>query len=141
MLFGRIVHQDVDLAELLHCLLDGFSTELSLADITCDQQAFLALFLYQVPGLICVFVLFEIDNRNIRTLFCKGDRDCTTNSAIATSDERYSASQFSTTTMFFVLEPRPWLHFVFAARSSVLMLSWLKFLLPGHMNFPCDGPC
>src|SRR5438874_12253980 len=127
MLFGGVIHQNVDFAELLLRLIDSFSTELFLADIACDQQTFAALFLYQAPGLLCVLVLFEVHNRNIRAFFRKGYCDCAADPAVTASDDRHSVSQFSTTAMFFVFGSRPRLHFVFAARSSFLMLRWLEF--------------
>src|SRR6266480_7256800 len=142
MLFGGVVDQNVELAELFNGSLDSFSTELFLADIACDQQTFAALFLYQAPGLLCVLVLFEIDNRNVCIFFREGNPDCAADSAIAASDERHFISQFSTTQMFFILGPRPRLHFVFTPRSPLLMLRRLKFLFLGHreisraMDFP-----
>src|SRR6266567_4736507 len=132
MLFGRVVYQDVDLAELLHGLLDSFSTELFLADITCDQQTFAPVFFHQTPGFIRVLVLFEIDNRNVRTFFRKGNRNRAANPAVPASNERHFVSQFSTAAMLFVLGPRGRLHIVFAAGLSLLMLRRLKFLLLGH---------
>src|SRR6266403_4539515 len=141
MLFGRVVYQDVDLAELLHGLLDSFSTELFLADITCDQQTFAPVFFHQTPGFIRVLVLFEIDNRNVRTFFRKGYRNRAANPAVPASNERHFVSQFSTAAMFFVLGPWRRLHIVFAAGLSLLMLRRLKFLLLGHLKFSCDGFC
>src|SRR6266480_31704 len=142
ILFGVVIYQDVYFSELLLRLIDSFSTELFLADIPRDQQTFAALFLYQAPGLLCVLVLFEIDNRNVCIFFREGNRDCAADSAIAASDERHFISQFSTTQMFFILGPRPRLHFVFTPRSPLLMLRRLKFLFLGHreisraMDFP-----
>src|SRR6266496_5835859 len=132
MLFGRVVDQNIDLAELLHGLFDSFSTELFLADVTCDQQTFAPFFFHPTLGFIRVLVLFKVHDRNVRILFCKGNRDCTADSAVAAGDERHFISQFSTTAMFFVLGSRPRFHFVFAARLSLLMLRRLKVFLLGH---------
>src|SRR6266567_842686 len=71
-------------------------------------------------------------DRNLRTLFRKGNCDCAANPAVTASAERHFPSQFSTTAIFFVLGSRPRLHFVFAARSSVLMLRRLNFPFFGH---------
>src|SRR6266480_1280609 len=142
MLFGRVIYQDVDFAELLLRLLDSFSTELFLADIPRDQQTFTALLLYQAPGLVCVLVLFEIDNRNVCTFLRKGNRDRAPDSTIAASNECELISQFAAAQMFFVLGPRPRLHFVFTPRSPLLVLRRLKFFFLGHreisraMDFP-----
>src|SRR5207249_9796518 len=142
MLFGGVIHQDVDFAELLLRLLDSFSTKLFLADIPRDQQTFTALLLYQAFGLVCVLALFEIDNRNVCTCFREGNRDRAADSTIAASDECELISQFAAARMFFVLGPRLRLHFVFASRSPLLMLRRLKFLFLGHreisraMDFP-----
>src|SRR6266480_2822043 len=95
MLFGRVIYQDVDFAELLLRLLDSFSTELFLADIPRDQQTFTALLLYQAPGLVCVLVLFEIDNRNVCTFLRKGNRDRAPDSPIAASNECELIPQFA----------------------------------------------
>src|SRR5204863_8597068 len=132
MLFGRVVDQNIDLAELLHGLFHSFSTEPFLADITCDQQASAPCFYHQTLGFIRVLVLFKVQNRNVRIFFCKGTSNCAADPAVAASNDRYFISQFSSTAMCFVLCSRPRFHFVFTARLSLLMLSWRKLLPLGH---------
>src|SRR5207249_1270880 len=122
------VYQDVDLAEFLYSLLDSFSTKRLLTDISCDQQTSTAMFLHQTPGLVRVLFFFEVNGRDLGALFCKGNRNCAANPAVAASDDRNLVPQFSTAPMFFVLCSRSRLHFVFATRLLVLVLSWLKFL-------------
>ncbi len=132
MLLGSVIDHDIDLAELVHRLLDSFSTKLLIADIARDQQTFAPVFFHQALGLTRVLVFFEIGDRNVRSLFRKGNRDRATDPAVAAGDKRDLVSQLSAAVMLFILGYRARLHLVFAARLPVLMLGWLTFLVPGH---------
>src|SRR5438874_4542924 len=136
MLFGGVVDQNVELAELFDGLLDSFSTELFLTEIASNQQTFVPFFFHETPGFIRVLLLFKVHDRNVRALSRKGNCDCAADPAVSAGDDGHFVSQFSSTAMFFVFGSRPRPHFVFTARSSLLMLRWLEFLFLGHRDIP-----
>src|SRR5438067_1708927 len=68
MLFGSIVHNDIQLIELINSLLDGLSAKLFLADVAFDQQAFPAVLFHQILGFIRIFPLFQVNDRDTGAL-------------------------------------------------------------------------
>jgi hypothetical protein len=77
-------------------------------------------------------MLIEIHDRDLGSLFGKGNCGRAPYPAVASSDERYLATQLATPLMFRVVRLRARPHFIFPARLSRLRLLWLPFFLCGH---------
>ena len=137
MLFGCILHQDVNPAEFLHGLLDSFLTE-----------AFVARYRRRSTN-ICALLFppdawFRSRLSPLQGTRQKRPRPLLQRQSQLRGQSRchrqyigHFLSQFSITAMCFVIGPWPRLHFVFTARSPLLMLRWLKFLFFGHKRIPC----
>src|SRR5437762_6840283 len=141
MLFSRVVYQDVELGELLDGFRDGLSTELFLADVACNQQAFAAVFFHQAFCFVRVLFFFEIDHCNICAFFRESYGNGPAYPAVAAGDDRYLIPQFFTGAMRFILSLRSGPHFMFPARLLMLALAWLKFpfvrhRIPVHRKLP-----
>ena len=67
--------------------------------------------------------------------FDKADVTAADDAAVAATDDRHPALQFSTATMLLVLGSRPRLHFIFPARLLSLLLRRLRFLFLKHWTF------
>src|SRR5262245_60361349 len=90
MLLPRVVHQDVESAELLDGLVDRLSTEVRIADVAAEKEAAGAVLLDEILGLLGVAVLLEVGDRDVGTLLGEGDRDGATDAAVAAGDEGHA---------------------------------------------------
>src|SRR5207248_9358204 len=138
MLFSRVVYQDVDPGELLDGFRDGLSTELFLADVACNQQAFAAVFFHQAFCFVRILFFFEIDHCNICAFFRESYGDGAAYSAVAAGDDRCLIPQFFTGAIRFILSLRSGPHFMFPARLLMLALARLKFPFVRH-RIPVHG--
>jgi hypothetical protein len=135
VLFGRVVHENVELAEFLYSLVDRSSTKVRLAYVATNQQAFATLFFDLTPSFIRVLVFFEVNDCNVGAFLGERDGNRAANPAVAASNDRDLLPQLPAAAMFFVLGPGPRLHLVFAAGLPSLVLPRLQFLFFRH------GPC
>src|SRR4026209_568350 len=79
-------------------------------------------------------MLFEINDCDIGTFFCKGDGNGAAIPTVAAGNDCDFVSQFSAAAMFFILCLGPRLHLMLATRSPSLVLTRLKFLFSGHSS-------
>jgi hypothetical protein len=79
----------MDLAELIHMLLDNFLADLVVHQVTWHQQTLLALLLDHPLGLLSILLLLrQVANRNITTFPREENCDCTSNAGtMATGSE------------------------------------------------------
>jgi hypothetical protein len=68
MLLASIVDEDVEPAQLIDGLLDGVIAKLSVANVAGNGDRLAALFLDDLPGLLRIVVLAQIEDRDVRTL-------------------------------------------------------------------------
>src|ERR1041384_7573387 len=115
MLFGCVVDNDIQLAELLYSLGDSFSTKLFLTEVAFNQQAFAALFFDQTLGFVRILLFFEVNHGNVSAFLSECDGNRATDPTVAASNDCHFVSQLSTAAVIFVLGSRPRLHLVFAA--------------------------
>ena len=57
MLFGGVVHHDVDLAEFINCLLHDFLAELFVTDVAVNEQTLASMPLNHLLSLSRILVL------------------------------------------------------------------------------------
>src|SRR6266487_1713471 len=101
-------------------------------NISCNKETSAFCLLNQTLGFVGVFVLFQINDRDISAFFCKGNGNRAANSAVTAGDNSRLVSQFIAAATLPVLGYRRRLHLVFAAWLLVLVLSRLKLLFFGH---------
>ncbi len=105
MLLSRVVHENVDLAELVDCLIDRFPAEFFVANVAVDQQTFPAVLFDETLGFLRVFVFFEINHRHVRAFLGEGDGDRATDPTVTAGNKRPFATQFSAAAMDFLDVP------------------------------------
>ena len=103
MLLSRVVHENVDLAELVDCLIDRFPAEFFVAIVAVDQQTFPAVLFDETRGFLRVFVFFEINHRRVRAFLGDGDR--ATDPTVPAGNKRHFATQFPAAAMDFLDVP------------------------------------
>jgi hypothetical protein len=62
MLFGSVVDENIQFAELLCCLGDSLSTKLFLTDVALNQEAFTSVLFYQILGFSRILLFFEVND-------------------------------------------------------------------------------
>jgi hypothetical protein len=132
MLFRRVVHQNIDFAQLAFRPLHRFAAELLSANIARDQQAPPPLRFDQAAGFARVFVLVQINNCHIGTFLCVEHGDRTPDPAIAAGDQRDAISQLPGTDVLARAGFRLWTHGGLTAGLLFLVLRWTCFFLFRH---------
>src|SRR3712207_5369377 len=90
---GRVVDQDVDLAELLDRLRDDRLLVGAVGEVTRHQHALPAGLPDVLRGVLSVLVLVEVRNQDVGALPGEGDRDGAADAAVAAGDDRRLAGQ------------------------------------------------
>ena len=139
ILDSGVVHQHIQLAELVEGLLHGIPAELLVGDIAGDQQAAALVLLHQRFGLFGISVLIEIQDRHVRAFLGKGDRHGATDPAVATGDQGHLALQLAAAALGIVLCPGTRLELILHARLLLLVLGRALYFLflcfLRHMKF------
>src|SRR5437868_10791415 len=133
MLLCRVVDQNVECSELSHRLLHCLLAELFIAHIASDQDTLCTMILDELPRLFRIFMLVEINNRNVGAFLGESDSDGAPDSAIATADKCHFPLEFPAPAMALVFCLRPRSHLVLTSRLLRLCLFWLFFLFCWHM--------
>ena len=95
MLFGGVVDQDVQTAQLLHRLRDHFLADALVADVARQQQAFPAFLFDLALRFLRVLVFVEVTDGNVRAFFCEENCDGAANAAVPAGDQGDLAFQFA----------------------------------------------
>jgi hypothetical protein len=132
MLLRGVVNQNVDAAQLAFRLRDGRATKLFVADVAGNQHTFSALRFDQPLCFSRVFMLVEINNGNVRTLFRIKHRHGSPNAAVAAGNQGNSVAQLSRTDVIAGAGFRLGPHLVLAAGLTALMLWWTDLFLFRH---------
>src|SRR5688572_21260254 len=97
MLFGGVVHQYVQLAELLNGLANDCLTECLIANVTRHGMASCIRGFDKIHCATSVFVLIQIHDNNVSPFFGKSDSDSFPDSAVASSHYGNLALQLAST--------------------------------------------
>ena len=62
MLFGSVVDENIQFAELLCCLGDSLSTKLFLTDVALNQEAFAPVLFHQTLSFSRILAFLEIND-------------------------------------------------------------------------------
>src|SRR5438874_7850765 len=139
MLFGRVVHEDVELAEFGDRLLHHVPANRFLSDIARKLEASAAFLIDSTRGLFSVAMLVEIGDGNVSAFAGKDDGHRASDAAVAARDERNFAVQFAAAFVFGAFGFWPRLHFIFATRLLFLFLRRAhRFLFSGFWH-GCEG--
>ena len=95
MLLRRIVHEDVDRAQLSFRFRNRPAAEIFVPDVAGNQNAFAPLAFDEPLRLASVFVLIEIHDPDVGPFLRVQDRHRAPDPAVATRDERDAVPQFS----------------------------------------------
>ena len=115
MLFGRVIDQNVELAELGPRLVDNLAADFAIGHIAGEGQALAALLFDHAAGFVSVLVLIEIENRHIGAFASEQHRHRAANTAVAAGDDCNLALQFAGRLVVFALELRARIHQAFFA--------------------------
>jgi hypothetical protein len=126
MLLGGIVNENVEPAKLFYRLLNRLLAERLVADVTRDENAPAAFLLDLEPRLIGISVLVQIEDRDIRPLLRKVNRDGAADSAIATGDQCDATLELARRFVLRPLKLGARSHFGLDARTSFLVLRRLS---------------
>src|SRR5688572_12531747 len=136
MLFGRVVHEDVEATETLYDTSDRALAERLLADVPRDKQAPATLLFDETLRLLRVIVLVQVDDADIGALFRERDRDRAPDAAVAARDQRDLIAQLPAPPLFWVVALGTWPHDRLAARLTSLRLTRDAFRR-GHERGRC----
>src|SRR5437588_9548782 len=138
MLLGRVVDEDVELAEFGDRLLDHLAANFFLSDIAGKFQTSAAFLIDLASGLLGVAMFVEIRNRDVSAFTSEDDRHGTTDAAVAAGDERNFPVEFAAALIFRPFGFWPRLHFVFAARLLFLFLRRAQLFFFGGFWHRCE---
>src|SRR5687767_11293594 len=93
MLFGRVVHQDVQTAKRFHDSSDRALAERFIADVAGDEHAPATLLLDQAFRFLRVVVLVQVDDAEVGAFLGERDRDRAPDAAVPARDERDLVAQ------------------------------------------------
>jgi hypothetical protein len=87
MLLGGVVHEYVELAELLKDAVHHFARCRFVPESALDGETATALFLDEAACLTRIVVLLEVDEADVCTFSCKGMCNCAPYAAVAARDK------------------------------------------------------
>src|SRR6187401_2034958 len=93
VLFGCVVHYDIESAKSLSSCIYRFTTECLSAHVASEEQAFASHLVNHASGFLSINMLIEVDDRYIRPLLGEGNRDCTADTAVATGNDCHLFSE------------------------------------------------
>ncbi len=94
MLLRRVVHENVDAAELADRRRDVTFAHAGARDVTGQQKAFHAVLLHADRRLTGVGLFIEVGDGHVRALLGKGQRHRTADAAVPTGDQGHLARHF-----------------------------------------------
>jgi hypothetical protein len=121
-LFRRVIHDDINIAQVIEGTGDSLMAERGIADIATNQHATAAFRFDQISGLPCVGFLFQVDQRAIRALAGEMQRHRAPDTAVAAGDQCHLPEKLIGAAIFITYVLRLRRHPVFVARLLVLML-------------------
>src|SRR5205823_9859049 len=125
VLLGCIVDQNVEPAEFLGGFLHGPSAEAFVTDVTGYLDAARTFARDEAQRLVGVAILIEIDDGDVGSLACHGDRGGAADTAVAAGDQRDATFELADAGIFrLVIRLRP--HLVLAAGLALLALFGLQ---------------
>ena len=83
MLFGSVVHEDVETPQLLNRSCHHLFTRFFVADVAGQKQAFAAFLFDLAPCFFGILVFVEVTDGNVRSLFGEKNGDGSTCAAFA----------------------------------------------------------
>jgi hypothetical protein len=132
MLFGGVVHEDVDLPQLTFGFRDSRPAESFLPDIARYEETLAALSFDQPPGFPRILVLVQVNDRHIGAFLRKQDGDGPADPAVPTGDERDPVSEFAGADILARAGFRLGAHLGLAPGLTFLMLWRTDFFLFWH---------
>jgi hypothetical protein len=122
MLFGGVVHENIETAKFLHRFSDHLLADFFVANVAGQEKA-LAPFLFDLPlRFLRIFVFVQVTDGNVSAFFGEENCDGATNAAITARDESHLAAELSCPTIFAALSERTRSHPGFATRLTPLFL-------------------
>src|SRR5262249_48317904 len=122
VLFARIVDEHIETAELSNCLLDGLPADRRVANVAAEEKKARPMLLDQLPRLLGVAVLVEVDPGHVRSLLREGNRHRAADAAIAAGDQGNAPMELVAARLGVVLCLRSWPHLAFETGLPVLGL-------------------
>ncbi len=136
VLFGGVVDEDVEAAELLDGVFDGFAAERFVAYVAGDEVATPAFVFDEAFGFFGVFVFVEVEEGDVAAFYGEGEGDGTSDAAVSAGDESDFVLEASGA-LVFGFGFRLGRHFALVTRTGFLLLGregLLGFLLFGHVG-------
>src|ERR1700729_120749 len=87
LLVGRVVDQDVEVAELKYRLFDGLLAERAVGNVARYQDTLLAFRLDGAHGHLGVVMLIEVNDRHVGAFARVENGNCSANAAVTAGDE------------------------------------------------------
>jgi hypothetical protein len=119
---GRIAHHDIETPELFDGFVDSALAEPRIADVPFQQFATLPFVFDGAPRLLCVGVVAEISNGDVRSFARIEYGDRATDARVAAGDERDFALELRGRTITGRVVPRSRLELCLFARTFQLLL-------------------
>jgi hypothetical protein len=101
MLFGDIIYEDIQTAELLHHCCHYFPARSFSRKISRQRQCSTPCCLDRLARLTCILTLLKERDRHIRALLRECDRDGAPDSAVSTRHQRHLALKLSAPSVTF----------------------------------------
>ncbi|MGX0523463.1 hypothetical protein ACUXMH_000617 [Ralstonia pickettii] len=139
VLFRRVAHHDVDLAERGDRLRDDRAGVCLVAQVAGNGFAAAARCADEAAGLVGVVVFVQVRDQHIGAFLGKADGDRAADAAVAAGDDGHLVCELAAADVIFHFGLRAGGHVGFSARLTVLMLWRLLLGLVGHGGLAMKG--